>query len=110
MFETSQQRREFAAAALHTALVRAIRHALHARREEDGLSQRNLSRIYGREMFINNTLTSWNWKTSTICNLAEAIGLRFEFAFVDRKNPRRRFTPTGVEYREVEPSTPTPGH
>jgi len=103
--EYYEARRNFASAALETAVVAAFKHAFNTRKQEEGLTQRALGQRCGRwPTSVMKTLRGQNWELSTLSDFAEALDLRFEFAFVDRKQPHRRFTQRGVEYARVDPA------
>jgi hypothetical protein len=102
--EYAESRRHFASAAMEFAIVAAFKHAFAKRKEEEGLSQAKLGRRCGRwAAAVGRTLQGWDWRLSTLSDFAEALDLRLEFAFVDRKHPNRRFTTYGTEYAPIDP-------
>jgi hypothetical protein len=103
--EFAEARRNFASVALETALVAAFKHAFNTRKKEEGLSQAKLARRCGRwASAVGLTLRGQDWRLSTLSDFAEALDLRLAFCFVDRKQPHRRFTPSGVEVAQMDPS------
>jgi hypothetical protein len=103
--QSAESRRNFASVAMEAALVAAFKHAFNTRKKEEGLSQAKLARSCGRHASsVGTTLSGRDWRLSTLSDFAEALGLRLEFSFVDRKYPHRRFTPSGVEIAQADPA------
>ena len=99
-----EQRRKFAAEMIEAAFFGAFVTAIAIRKEEQSLTQVELAKRTGREKTGISKLLSRprNWQLHTISDLAEALNLRLEFSLVDRVNPMRRFTQTGIEYNLPE--------
>ena len=96
-----EARRNFVSAALETALIAVFKHAFETRKHEEGLSQAKIGRRCGRRQSgVSRALQGRDWRLSTLSDFAEALDLRLEISFIDLKQPRRRFTPAGVEYAE----------
>lgn len=106
MYQSYEQRRKFASEVLEASFFGAFLLAIEARKNEASLTQSELAQRTGREKTGISKLLSGprNWQIRTISDLAEALDLRVEFALVDRLNPQRRFTPTGITIN----STPNP--
>jgi transcriptional regulator with XRE-family HTH domain len=85
---------------LEAAFFGAFKLAIDARKKEEGLTQAELAKRIGREKTGVSKLLSGprNWTIGTISDLVEALGLKLEFALVDKANPVRRFTATGVDF------------
>jgi hypothetical protein len=94
------QHRKFASKILEAEFFGAFITAIETRKEEQGLTQADLGMRTGREKTGISKLLSGprNWMLSTVSDLTEALDLRFEFVLVDKLNPVRRFTSTGVQY------------
>jgi transcriptional regulator with XRE-family HTH domain len=95
-----KHRLQFAAEMMETAFFGAFYAAILARKEEQSLTRAALGKRMGREKTGISKLLSGprNWQIDTISDLAEALDLRLEIALVDRVNPLRKFTPTGVVF------------
>jgi hypothetical protein len=101
----SETRRNFASAAMETALAAAFKHAFNTRKQEDGLTLAEVGRRCGRwKQHIWRTLQGEDWRLSTLSDFTEALDLRLEFAFVDRKHPHRRFTSNGIACAQIDRS------
>lgn len=100
-----EARRNFASAALERALTAALTRGFNTRKQEEGLSYAKLGRRCGRHReAVRRAMQGRDWRLSTLSDLAEALELRLEFAFADRKDLRRRFTSSGVEYAPIDPA------
>jgi hypothetical protein len=109
-FGSSGPRLKFSSASMGLALVTALRHSFKTRKAEYGWTQTMLGKNCGRRRSsITATLAGRDWKVSTISDLAEGLGLRLEFAFVDKWKPGRRFTARGVEYSQSPSTMPQSG-
>jgi hypothetical protein len=97
---SSENRRKFAAELLEHAFFGAFYSVISARKKEQSLTRAQLGKRMGREKTGISKLLSGprNWQISTISDLAEALDVRVEFRLVDRINPLRTFTPTGVTF------------
>jgi hypothetical protein len=98
-----KKRRAFAADLLEHAFFGAFYTAIVARKNEDGLTRAQLGSRMGREKTGISKLLSGprNWQLSTISDLSEALNLKLEFRLIDRLNPFREFTSTGVQYPAI---------
>ena len=94
-----------ASLALETALIGALRRAFDTRKQEEGLSYARLGKRCGRlKSAARFALLGRDCRLSTLSDFAEALDLRLEFAFVDSKQPHRRFTPGGIEFVQIDPA------
>lgn len=90
---------EFPSDDMQVALVSALRHAFIARKKEGKLTQDRLAARSGQDCStVSRILSGRDWRMNSIAVLAEALDLRLEFAFVDRKDPARRFKQHGASY------------
>jgi DNA-binding phage protein len=99
MFRSYDDRRKFASDVLEASFFGAFVMAIDARKNELNMTQAELAERTGREKTGISKLLSGprNWTIRTISDLAEALDLRLEFALIDRINPVRRFTASGVQ-------------
>jgi transcriptional regulator with XRE-family HTH domain len=100
MYQDYKYRRAFASEIIEAAFFGAFMVAIDARKNEEHLTQIELAKRTGKEKTGMSKLLAGprNWKLSTISDLAEALDLRLEFVLIDRHNPIRRFTQTGVAF------------
>jgi len=98
-----EERRDLAADVLEGEVFGAFILAVDARKRELGMTQAALAERLGKEKTGTSKLLSrpGNWQLSTIAGLGTALDVIVEINLVDRLDPSRKFTPTGVEYTNV---------
>jgi transcriptional regulator with XRE-family HTH domain len=103
MSRTYEYRRKFTAEILEASIFGAFILAIQTRKHENNLTQRQLASRTGKEKTGISKLLSGprNWQIQTIATLSEALDVRFEFSLVDRTNPFRKFTSTGIQWVNV---------
>lgn len=83
----------------------AIYAAAEFRKNEEGLSRKELAEKMGRdEAVVSRTFSAPNnWTLKTVSDLCFALNLRLEFVFIDRSNQERVFLDTGMVCRRRDP-------
>lgn len=92
--------RDLAAKVLQTRIFGAFISAVQIRKNEDGLTRKDLSERSARwdETGVSKLLSSpANWTISKISDLAHSLDLQFHFILVDQKKPGRIFTDKGIK-------------
>ncbi|MEJ0094137.1 MAG: helix-turn-helix transcriptional regulator [Methylocella sp.] len=98
-----ENEREFLGLTLARQIFGALYLAVQFRKASQGLSRVDFGDRTGRDKTGVSKLLSGpgNWTTRTISDVANALELDVQITFVDRYNPYRAFTPTGINYLPV---------
>jgi hypothetical protein len=92
--------RSYYAGVFETQVFGAFSLALEYRKELEGVTQKSVADGIGKSEDNVSKLFSKprNWQLKTISDLCYALDLTFEFVLIDRHEPSRLFTATGVTY------------